>query len=366
MAELMQAHREWAKRPKDERFLDLTEMLEVQEGLRYRSKEMVLERTALSFVADGPNGLKVVGPKGNGVDLTHWSFGQMAGLAGAPAGYMRNLPAPLAAQCLNHGLKSGEADKAQFLLTKMEGGPSAPVQLRAANGPTYGRIWNEEITRTLIRKVGDGRTGQFKVPGEFGKQVEITRDNTTLYAGDRDMFVFLADEEHRIEVPNRRNGKSGSLARGFMISNSEVGAGKLWLAMFLFDFVCANRIIWGAEGFKEVSIRHTSGAPDRWLGEVYPAIIEAANASAAAPQRVIANAMQMGVGDRLDGLLTDFFGTKKVAEAIKVAHIEDEARPIESIWDITVGATAYARALPWQDERVNVERAAGRVLQLAA
>ena len=41
------------------------------------------------------------------------------------------------------------------------------------------------------------------VPGEFGGRVTVTKDNTTLYASDRDMFVFLADEENRIELPNR-------------------------------------------------------------------------------------------------------------------------------------------------------------------
>jgi hypothetical protein len=33
------------------------------------------------------------------------------------------------------------------------------------------------------------------VPGEFGQRVAVTKQNTTLYASDRDMFVFLADEE---------------------------------------------------------------------------------------------------------------------------------------------------------------------------
>jgi len=37
--------------------------------------------------------------------------------------------------------------------------------------------------------------------------VGITRDNTTIYASDRDLFVFLADEEHRIEIGDRRNGE---------------------------------------------------------------------------------------------------------------------------------------------------------------
>lgn len=44
-----------------------------------------------------------------------------------------------------------------------------------------------------------------------GQVKPITKQSTTLYASDRDMWVFLADEHNRIELPNRRNGKTGSL-----------------------------------------------------------------------------------------------------------------------------------------------------------
>jgi hypothetical protein len=81
------------------------------------------------------------------------------------------------------------------------------------------------------------------------------------------MFVFLADEERRIEIPNRRNGQPGSLARGFFVWNSEVGNTTLGAGFFLFDYVCCNRYVWGADQYTEVRIRHTSGAPDRWIEE---------------------------------------------------------------------------------------------------
>ena len=71
------------------------------------------------------------------------------------------------------------------------------------------------------------------------------QDNTTLFASDRDMFVFLADEDNRIENPNRRAGRFGSFARGFFVWNSEVGKTTLGAGFFLFDYVCCNRIVWG-------------------------------------------------------------------------------------------------------------------------
>ena len=120
------------------------------------------------------------------------------------------------------------------------------------------------VVNALIDQFGDGATGDFRVPGMFGQALDqVTGENTTLYAGDRDMFIFLADEQNRIELPGRRDGKTGQLARGFFVSNSEVGAGTLKLKTFLFDYVCCNRIVWGAEQFNEIKIRHTAGALPR-------------------------------------------------------------------------------------------------------
>src|SRR5271167_2620619 len=104
------------------------------------------------------------------------------------------------------------------------------------------------------------------------------------------MFVFLADEENRIEIPNRRAGQFGSFARGFFVGNSEVGKTSLFAGFFLFDYVCCNRIIWGADQYTEVRIRHTAGAPDRWLEEAIPVLTEYSEGSAKPVQQAIEDA----------------------------------------------------------------------------
>lgn len=43
-----------------------------------------------------------------------------------------------------------------------------------------------------------------------------------------------------------------------------------------------------------------------------------------------------------------------------------EGRPARSIWDIAQGLTAVARKVDHQDERVALERAAGRLLDRVA
>lgn len=369
--ELMQASNQWATRPADERFTSLTELLAHTKGQREASVARVLaNRRVMAAPVENDEtgkGLVIIERQSGAPALpSHWSFGQLCGRVGAPAGYLRTLPAAMAADCVNYGLQARDTvDELGFLLRQE--GHGNPASLAAVTGPNYGRIWNAEIAQALVKRFGDGINGAFRVPGEFGQRVEVTKENTTLYAGDRDMFVFLADEDHRIEVPNRRNGQSGSMARGLFVYNSEVGAQTLGVAAFLFDYVCCNRIVWGAEGFKEIKIRHTSGAPDRWIEQVQPAIQRYANGAASIIQDKIIEAQAKKIGDRerVDAFLNTRF-TKSQAKAINLAHEAEEGRPIETLWDVTVGATAYARTIEWQDERVDIERKAGAVMALAA
>jgi hypothetical protein len=307
--------------------------------------------------------LQCVGPNGGPVNLTHWSFGQLSSKIGAPAGYLRSLPGAMAADCLNYGLMRSQPEDFGVLLYQNGG----PAELRAVTGPSYGRIWNSTITSALVRNFGDGITGKFRVPGEFGKAVEVTKQNTTLYASDRDMFVFLADEENRIEVPNRRNGQSGEMARGFFVWNSEVGSATFGVATFLFDYVCSNRIVWGASGFQEMRIKHTASAPDRFIEQARPALLAYANSATSGIVQGIASAKAARIGD--DDAVTEFLAkrfTRNQVGAIKAAHMADEQRPIETLWDVATGVTAYAREIAYQDERVKLEREAGKILKMAA
>ena len=358
--ELMQAHKQWASRPAEERFCSLVEMHAAAEARRAISRASVVSSRALRVATtNDQSGLVVVGPSGHEVAPSHWSFGQLATLAGAPAGYLRDLPAPLAADCVDFGLQTRPVEDVGVLLTRTDSG----VQLRAATGPRYGRIWDADVIAALVDRFGDGVSGDWRVPGSRGRRLEsVTKENTTLYAGDRDMFVFLADEDHRVEIANRRNGEPGTLARGFFVSNSEVGGGTLRLKAFLFDFVCDNRIVWGARELDEIAIRHTASAPDRFIEEIRPALVAYAGATASSTVGVL-QAAQAARLDRPAQWLANRFGPR-VAKRVEHAHMLDEGRPIETIWDAVTGATAYARSIPHQAERVEFEAQAGQLLDL--
>ena len=363
MTTIMTASRQWANRPVDERFTSLLDMQKHFEASRSHSVGRVVASRSLtaSPVESDDKALVVLGPGNSPVAPTHWSFGQLAQRAGAPASYLRELPAPIAADCINYGLKHARQIEDIGVLLYKNGGPP---ELRAVTGPNYGRIWNADIVTALVDRFGDGITGHFRVPGEFGERVDVNKANTTLYASDRDMFVFLADEENRIEMANRRDGRSGSLARGFYVWNSEVGKCSYGIAMFLFDYVCCNRIIWGVEEFHEIRGNHTASAPERWVEQVAPAIEAYSQASAIPVQQALLAAQKRKLDDVEQFLRNRFNATQ--ARAMMAVHFAEENRPIETLWDASTAITAYARELPHQDARVEFERQAGKVLDLAA
>lgn len=359
MSTLMQAHTQWATRPAEERFINLHEMHAAMVARQAISRAAVVSSRRLRAVpTDDNRGLLIEGPNGHGYAPTHWAMGQAANLVGAPGAYLRELPAPLAADCLNYGFQVERDAKDIGVLLSRNG----TAELRAVTGPNYGRIWDGDVVAALIDRFGDGATGTWRVPGVFGQLVDVSRDNTTLFAGDRDMFVFLADEQNRIELPGRRDGQTGTLARGFFVTNSEVGAGALRVKTFLFDYVCANRIVWGAHELDEISIRHTASAPDKFIDQVTPALLEYSRASSANVSGVLRSAQAAKI-DKVDKFLANRFGPR-VAARVQHAHMLDEGRPIETVWDAVTGATAYARTIPWQADRVEFETQAGALLDL--
>lgn len=373
MTTLMKASHQWASRPDDQRFTSLDDMLAHTRHQKEISRASVIPSRTLEAVPvedDEHKALAIVA-RGDIATPSHWSFGQLASQVGAPAGYLRSLPAPLAAANLNYGIFKRPVEDIGVMVR----GDGA-LELAAVTGPRYGRIWNADVVQSLRSRFGNGIDGDFTVPGEFGKAVDVTKRNTTLYASDRDMFVFLADEKNRIEVPGRRSmigGSTGEMSRGFFVWNSEVGSATLGIATFLFDYVCSNRIVWGAQGYEEIKIMHFASAPHRWLEEVAPAIESYANKSTDSITKAITDARAARIeGDKLD----DFLKRQKIGsgktltraqvEGIKSAHMAEEDRPIENLWDITVGMTAYAKGIKHQDERITLERAAGKIMAAAS
>ena len=201
--------------------------------------------------------------------------------ASSPAWSARRPPicassrAPLAGINLQYGLTANRAEQIKTLETD-----DGRLELRAVTGPDYGRIYDHELVEAVQRIAGNG-TGdtRWKVPGVldwstgvYNPRVDITKDTTTLYASDRDVFLFLVDDLNPIEAGRLPDGSPDLYFRGFYCWNSEVGAKTLGIASFYLRAVCQNRNLWGVEDFEEITIRHSKYAASRFAHEAAPAL----------------------------------------------------------------------------------------------
>ncbi len=357
---VMDAHKEWATRPDDQRFPSLAEL---RTAVAQRKREswtatapvrdlrvrLDQEPDTLSLdVYDPTHGERRV------VHPTHWAFGQLAQYANAPASYLRRLPATLAGVNLQWGLeRDGLRDEALIL-----GQTNGSNILRSMTSTSYGRIWDEEVVAAVERVNQDGR---WQIPAASYATTNPKRA-TTLYASDRDVFLFLVDPSHPITVGQ------DTLFRGFIAWNSEVGSAVFGLTTFLYRYVCDNRIVWGATDVKELRIRHTGGAPERFLYEGAKYLAKYAEESAAGIETTIRKAdafelppsVDKNKGGWAEWLTARGFTGAVAKQAVESAKAEEgEAR---SLWDIINGLTAHARSIPHTDERVKLEAQAGKLL----
>ena len=365
---------EWFSRPDDERYLSLSELYAVVRSRADRATARTVESRAIRVEASRDNAERlalIVPDREAPVAPTHWGFGQLCSLVGAPSTYLRDLPAPLAAINLQHGLLSHRAELVKTL--EVEDGR---VELRAVTGPDYGRIWDHELVGAVMKIAGDG-TGdtRWKVPGVLDWStmthnpfVDVTKETTTLYASDRNVFLFLVDDTNPIEAGRLANGDPDLYFRGFYCWNSEVGSKTLGIASFYLRAVCMNRNIWGAQDFQEISIRHSKFATLRFAHEAAPALRNFAQSSPAPFVTGIRAAREQIVArqdeDRETFLRKRGFSKSDIAKIIATV-LQEENHPPASVFDFVQGITALARTKAHQDVRLDLEGKAKTLLERA-
>jgi hypothetical protein len=188
---------------------------------------------------------------------------------------------------------------------------------------------------------------------------------TTLYASDRDVFIFLVDDRNPVSF--EADGLGRNLFRGFMVWNSEVGSHRFGLMTFLYNFVCDNRIVWGAREVKEIEIRQTRNAPERFMREALPRLYAYAESSVVDAEEQLARAARKkiaGSDEEVLGWLRSHDFTKREGERV-IELAKSEEGGARTLWQLVQGGTALARAIPHADERVTLERRVSRLLKSA-
>ena len=372
---------QWYNRPDDQKFLSLDSMLNFKKVDASRMTSRTVDTHKVKIIGDydeanpSRGNIFVEYTDDNNQEHnnlpTNWSFGQLSQLAGAPAGYLRDLPAPIAADCIQWGLKYNRGKE----LIKVYGNQAQGGELRAATGPDYGRIFDWEILEPIKNLVEDSG-GRWKVPGMmtgsrdgmavYDPEIPVTNETTTLFASDRDVFVFLVDDRNPIEVGKLANGEPDLMFRGFYAWNSETGSKTAGIAAMYLRGVCMNRNLWGVENFHEIKIRHTKFAPDRFAMEARPALQSFANGSTFSFVEGVKAAKDAKIAsddeERLEFLSKRAGLSGRMAKAAAARHLKEEGRPVETVWDAAQAITAIARDVPHQDARIEVEKKAGALL----
>lgn len=364
---LTQAFQQWSSRPADERFSSLDALHAActhHRDVSVEAKNVTLRSLRIDAMdvttGDAPSVIEpvLIGATGAVARFTNYGFAQLARRIGAPADYLRKLPAALVAQNMNHGIQGTEHNGTNDSLLFAQNGD---LRLRAALSSSYTRIWNADITSRLLRLVEQQPEWQ-PAPAAFD-------GSRGLYASDADMFAFLVDNERRIfeEAPG------GGLGRGFFVSNSEVGAGAFSITTFFYEYVCGNHRVWGASGVQELRIRHVGNADNRAFDELSVELRKYADGSIKDDEAKVVAMRSRVLGKDKDAVLDAVFNlritglTRKIVQQsydVAASHEDWYGNP-HSVWGLTGGMTQVARDVANASDRVALEKAAGKIMQIA-
>lgn len=359
------AQSQWFSRPADQKFSSVESLLAHVQGRRART----LETKAATGKLVATNGGKVsIGLEGDasftGLLPTHHGFNQLASRLGYRADELRKLSdrPDLVVSVLNHltAKKPLEGVKLMAVERVATAGadPLAPLEadLAAVTGQDYGRIWDADVVEATQQLV-ERTEGRFFAPLDWGKE------KRSLFASDRDVFMFFCDGGSIVDG----GGDRDQLHRGFYVWNSEVGTRTMGISTFLFRAVCGNFGIWGHEDVRVVKIRHTSGGPERFVTEAVPALNEFVHMSAKPLEARIKLAKQYALPAQQDDFLEFFkkrgFTTAEVRRAVQHADVEEGGHG--NLWLMHNGFTASARHLAYADAALDLQTRAGRLMDLA-
>jgi len=391
---LYEANAQWATRPDDERFESLEAMYRACRSYAEQSREFLAPLQSLRAEADNGD-IKLIGKGNQPARLTHYAFGQFARLAGAPPSYLRALPATLATQCINHGIKEkttgmDTSDKLNVL--------AHSLLVRALTSDSYDRVWNFEVIQKIGKHLAEqgwvvppARPSPMSVKGvrpatkadilpnqgDFGlavKEGDLIAP-AGLYASDHDMFAFLVNHLDPVFDGQKY------LNRGVFIQNSEVGDCALKFKVFTYDNVCGNHIVWGVGDVTEVSVRHIKREADRHgqtlqNGMMKWNIMSHSLSNAKDLEVGIKAAQSKQIAAKKEDVLDAVFAfakkkgllklTKGTLEAgYEIAEKTPRYGAPTTVWGLVNGLTEHSQTVAWTDERNDLDVQAGRLMEMA-
>jgi hypothetical protein len=364
------AAREYANRPADERYPSVAALVAAADRDRQHSAERTYNLRDLRTIDDG-GFVRLQGPKGI-ASFTHWAFGQVCRMLGAPASYLRELPATLAADCLNHGIDAAPVGTQATLLVQAPNGKPEPT-IRAVTSDSYGRVWDSELYSAVERTIV-GQDDRWTLPPTWSGEL------AGAYRGDRDSFLILVNGGSIVTDPSASGrvltGQGGSAAasgemyRGLLIRNSEVGASSITIESILYRYICGNHMLWGAIVDKRFRRRHVGTRVVRdAMREIHSFAYSFVNQSASRDEAIIRGLISHELAATRDAVIDELqaIGATKAQATEAYARCEQtEAVSPRSFWGAAQGLTRLSQDSPYQDGRFELDQLAAKVLSRGA
>lgn len=365
---------DFAKRKADEHFGSFPEAQEAAERVKADCFEIDVPAKDMRFEGD-PSGTFRLRLGDHLLSPTPYVAEKVCQIVGADPSFFRRLTVGTMSTAINEAwCRVWTENKPMRVLARRVDGEAKVC--RSITTGMYARVWDAELLDQVDR---------WLLPTGFAPAVPTINqtyakknpDGTlkpALFMGDRSSHFFF----YRDAKPG--DDGLGGLRRGFLISNSEVGARALRWTTCYFRDLCANFIIWNATKVKERRVRHMQkavavGVPDliremqSVSGEVSALLYDAMSRA----QHAEFVTEKSDIGRRTEAIkrLRNGFGlTKERAErAVTAAAMPENLSKNGNVWSvfsIVQGVSFIAKREETADEMVALGETAGRILAEAA
>lgn len=234
----------------------------------------------------------------------------------------------------------------------------------------YARLWDCDVV-SWLREMTQDETNGWGAPMLSRRNREAAARGEALekdiYRSDRNIFVFLVNEQNPLT-----DDEGKPLYRGFFCWNSVVKQMSLGFKAFLYQAVCDNHIIWGAEELFSLRMfhlgEHMTSRAQRELGNVIRGYV---NAGTSTEQSVLSKAMQYQIAPTREETV-EWLAKKKAglpqfnlaeSEAV-VKATEERGKDPTNLWQIVNTGTRLSQEKNHADERNMTDRKFGALLEV--
>lgn len=358
---LYKAHQRF-NRDNDVSYPSVKAMFEALNTRDSNTKELTLPLDNIRFTKGSGEKDINIEIDGSIYDITPYAYSRICRMTNTPSQYIGRMEdTELAVECLNHDFnlfrrerrnkakESKKIDENMLFLTTGE-------TLRSLTTTSYNRLYDSYVVSRVIEHSTDDIVPGGYVAGGGNSNPE----RSGLYLSDRDCFMFLVNENDPIEIEGEQ------LNRGIMIWNSEVGSKTIGFQYFMYRYICANHIIWGADQIETIDKRHVGSLEE--VTRNLPIYLEKLHSRTEEDSRFIVlaeKAMNTTFASneedyvkRLNSIIRNQNMNNKRASAIYRSAIEDAEKTDgdpTTFWGAIQGITRYSQSIPYSDDRTTID-----------